>query len=156
MEYDPNAKTMTFTANTVAIWGANNFANVAVTESTITFRGAANLYVLTLQQRDVVTGIEEIGAAPTTFRLAQNYPNPFNPATTIKFQMPATGRVSLGIYNALGQEVRRLVDEEVGAGEHQAVWDGTNVQGQAVSSGLYLYRLQAGSGVETRRMFLLR
>jgi hypothetical protein len=88
---------------------------------------------------------------PTDFALAQNYPNPFNPSTNISYSLPADAHVSLKVYNSLGQEVASLVDEARPAGLHVAVWDASGM-----ASGVYFYRLQAGSYGETKRMTLLK
>ena len=93
---------------------------------------------------------------PARYSLAQNYPNPFNPLTTIRYELPSAGRVSLKVYNMHGQLVRTLVDEHVSAGYHTLVWDGRDEFGQAVSSGIYYYRMVAGTFVETKKMALLR
>ncbi|MCP4709876.1 MAG: T9SS type A sorting domain-containing protein, partial [Planctomycetes bacterium] len=82
--------------------------------------------------------------------LAQNYPNPFNPSTTIAYKLPQSSRVSLKVYNISGQLVRSLVDEHKPAGNYEVVWGGNDNQGQAVSSGKYLYTLKAGDHIETR------
>jgi flagellar hook assembly protein FlgD len=92
---------------------------------------------------------------PLTFRLHQNAPNPFRPATTIRFDLPRRGPVSLRVYDVAGRLVRSLVDgSPLEAGRHEAVWDGRNESGRSVGAGLYFYRLQAGSLSETRRMVL--
>ncbi|MHB8580368.1 MAG: FlgD immunoglobulin-like domain containing protein [Ignavibacteriaceae bacterium] len=93
---------------------------------------------------------------PDQFALSQNYPNPFNPSTTIKYQLAKDTRVSLTIYDMLGQEVRTLVSSEQSAGYYNVVWDGRNANGYQVSSGVYIYRLQAGSFVQTLKMSLLK
>jgi hypothetical protein len=93
---------------------------------------------------------------PDKASLGQNAPNPFNPATTITFALPQAAHVILSVYNALGQEVRRLVDEIRPAGYQTVEWDGRNDQGRPVASGVYLYRLRAGSFTQTRKMVLLR
>jgi len=85
------------------------------------------------------------------FDLKQNYPNPFNPSTTIKFQIPNSNFVTLGIYNLLGQKVATLVNKKLNAGIYTAEW---NAAGFA--SGVYLYRLQAGNYTETKKLILLR
>ena len=90
------------------------------------------------------------------FKLERNFPNPFNPETVLKFNLPEASRVSLNVYNILGQVVRTLVDEELPAGPHSVVWDGKNGQGTDVASGVYFYRLKAGSFESTMRMTLLR
>lgn len=93
---------------------------------------------------------------PTVVSLEQNQPNPFNPSTEIRFTLPAAAKVTLQIYNSLGQEVRRLVDSLWLAGRHVVQWDGANAQGRQVASGVYLYQLRTGTFVQTRKMVLLR
>jgi photosystem II stability/assembly factor-like uncharacterized protein len=88
---------------------------------------------------------------PHEFHLAQNYPNPFNPSTTFTFAIPYSIFVILKVYDVLGREVSILVNEVKEPGRHEVVW---NAQGMA--SGMYLYRLQAGGFVQTRKMLLLR
>jgi hypothetical protein len=88
---------------------------------------------------------------PKTYALGQNYPNPFNPSTSIEFALPKPGFVTLKIYNTLGEEVATLVSEKLPAGKHQRVWEA-----QGLASGVYLYRLQAGEFVQTRKLILLR
>jgi len=93
---------------------------------------------------------------PTTFSLDQNYPNPFNPTTTISFSLPKAGKVTLEVYNILGERVRILVNEEKPAGIHQIVWNGTDKNGVPVSSGIYLYKLTTESFTEVKRMTYLK
>lgn len=93
---------------------------------------------------------------PREYVLYQNYPNPFNGETVIRYGVPRAGRVKLTIYNMLGQEVTRLVDGERAAGIHQAVWDGTDRGGRQVASGVYLYRVEAGSVSESKKMVLVK
>ncbi len=99
---------------------------------------------------------EERNGRPESFRLHQNFPNPFNPSTTIRYELRKGERVKIEIYNLLGQVMRVLVDERQPAGEQAVVWDGRNQWGQEVSSGVYIYRVQVGSRVESRRMALVR
>ena len=86
---------------------------------------------------------------PESFELSQNYPNPFNPSTQIRYGLPAQSRVTVTIYNVLGQDVVRLVDGVQGAGYHEAVWSGMSAGGMSVSSGIYLYKVEATNGVKT-------
>jgi len=88
---------------------------------------------------------------PESFKLEQNYPNPFNPATRIRYQVARTGHVTLTVYNALGQRVRTLVDEEQRDGYYEAVFTGS-----ALPSGIYWYRLQVGNFNQTRKMLLMK
>ena len=89
------------------------------------------------------------------FGLGQNYPNPFNPSTTISFSLPEATSVQLTVHNALGQVVKVLASSTFGAGVHTATWDATDHSGSRVSTGLYIYRLKAGSHIQTRTMLLL-
>lgn len=99
-------------------------------------------------------------AAPTPAAgamLRGNVPNPFNPSTRIRYELPIDGApVRLTIHDLGGRLVRTLVDEAQGAGGHVAPWDGRDNEGQPVSGGVYVYRLAAGSAVETRKMVLLK
>ena len=93
---------------------------------------------------------------PENFALSQNYPNPFNPTTSIEFEIPHREHVTLSIYNSLGQKVRTLLDKELSVGSYSIVWDGKSMDGILVSSGIYLYRIEAGDFVETKKMMLLK
>lgn len=94
---------------------------------------------------------EQVSSLPSEFKVEQNYPNPFNPSTTIRFSIPTTTRLSLKVYNTLGQEVATLAEGEFSAGTYSVQW---NAAGFA--SGVYFYRLQAGSRAETKKLILLK
>ncbi len=85
------------------------------------------------------------------FRLRQNYPNPFNPTTMISFEVPSATEVALNVYDILGQRVMTLVNEEVSSGVHQVQFDGSQL-----ASGVYIYRIEAGDFVKTRKMMLIK
>ncbi|MGB9774211.1 MAG: T9SS type A sorting domain-containing protein, partial [Bacteroidota bacterium] len=94
------------------------------------------------------TGVKEMaGEIPGSFALEQNYPNPFNPSTTISFDVPKQSHLRLAIYDVLGREVKTLVDEEKNPGRYSVTFDASNLP-----SGVYLYRLEAGSFSEVRKM----
>jgi len=93
---------------------------------------------------------------PQVFTLSQNAPNPFNPSTVIGFDLASDMPVHLAVYSASGQKVRELVSGQKSAGWHSVVWDGRDNAGTPVSSGVYLYRLEAGGKSEAKRMLLLR
>jgi flagellar hook assembly protein FlgD len=84
------------------------------------------------------------------------YPNPFNPQTTVEYLLLEDGRVQVAIYDARGSLVRRLVDQTMPAGEHRVTWNGLDGAGQPVGSGIYFVKLATGSGVDTRKMVLLK
>lgn len=88
---------------------------------------------------------------PKDFRLSQNYPNPFNPSTKIKYSIPKEEKVLLTVYNLLGQKISELVNETKPAGNYEVVFDGKNL-----SSGVYLYRLQCGNFINTKKIILLK
>ncbi len=98
-----------------------------------------------------VTGIFNQKVVPTKFGLSQNYPNPFNPTTKIQFTVPQEEQVKLVVFNSLGQEVKILVNEEKRQGSYEVSFDASNLP-----SGIYFYRLQAGSFIETKKMTLLK
>ncbi len=93
---------------------------------------------------------------PSRFALSQNYPNPFNPATTVAFDLPEDSHVVIKIFNILGTEIRTVVAAPYQAGRHRVAWDGRNGIGAPVASGVYLYRIDAGSFTHVKKMMLLR
>lgn len=93
---------------------------------------------------------------PHEFTLTQNFPNPFNPTTTIRYELPQQARVVLKVYNMLGQQVVELVNETQQAGYHTVTWNGRSAVGHAVASGLYIYRLEAGSFSRAKKMLLIK
>ncbi len=99
---------------------------------------------------------EKTQGTPSQFSLTQNYPNPFNLSTLIKYSLPQDAKVQIVIYNILGQKIKNFDLGYQSAGYKSLFWDGMNQSGEAVSSGLYLYRIKAGEFVETKRMTLLK
>ncbi len=99
------------------------------------------------------TSVGSDASKPTEFALHQNYPNPFNPATNIKFDLPSKQFVSLRVYNLLGQEVARLVGEEIAAGRYSIPFSPSRYN---LASGVYLYRIVAGNFVEVKKMVLMK
>ncbi|GEM_PF-1161655 len=96
------------------------------------------------------------GATPQRFAVKQNYPNPFNPSTHILFDLPASGRVSVAVYNILGAEVRSLVDADLSAGSHQIAWDGRSSDGRRLSSGVYYGVVRSREASRTIKMLLMQ
>jgi hypothetical protein len=100
---------------------------------------------------EMLPTVEVDAGLPRTFELAQNYPNPFNPTTAISYQLPVASEVSLKVYDLLGREVATLVNARQDAGRYSVLF-----KGAALASGMYFYRLQAGSFVETKKMMLVK
>ena len=98
---------------------------------------------------EATTGVKSI--KPQSIRLDQNNPNPFNPSTTISFFLPASGNVKLTVHNILGQEVAKLVDGKISAGEHHVIFDGNDI-----ATGMYLYRFVSGDFSMTKKMMLVK
>jgi len=105
----------------------------------------------------VATGIEESNNnTPADYSLKQNYPNPFNPETTIEFQLPETGIVTIKIYNMLGQLIKTLVDEVKSAGSHSVKWNGKYENEKSAVSGIYIYQMKANEYQATKKMITLK
>ncbi|MBI4546891.1 MAG: choice-of-anchor D domain-containing protein [Ignavibacteriae bacterium] len=102
-------------------------------------------------QADIVLRLSSIRTVPTEFSLEQNYPNPFNPITVIRYQLPVNSKVTLKVYNLFGQEVKALVDEIQDAGFKSVQWNAAGF-----SSGVYFYRLTAGSYTNVQKMLLIK
>jgi len=98
-----------------------------------------------------IVSVDDPQQQPLAFALDQNYPNPFNPTTHIRFEVAGSERVTLKVFDLLGREVATLVDHELPPGNHSVIFNGAGL-----ASGTYIYRLQAGNLVESRRMLLLR
>jgi hypothetical protein len=97
------------------------------------------------------SSVESETLTPSLLILHSAYPNPFNPSTTISFSLPSRSYVLLKVFDIMGQEVTTLVNEELPAGNYYRQWDASNI-----SSGVYFYRLQSGSFIETKKIILLR
>ena len=102
-------------------------------------------------QQTTITDVENEETIPTVFKLEQNYPNPFNPSTKIKFAVPEKSNVLIKVYDILGSEVATLVNEEMDAG-----WYENNFNAAGLSSGVYLFRMEAGNFISTKKMIYLR
>jgi hypothetical protein len=103
------------------------------------------------------TAIEEDGGrVPPLCSLSQNIPNPFNLETTIEFRLPEASVVDVSVYNLQGQRIQRLLSGVQRGGHHRVIWDGKDEADREVASGIYLYRLTAGSLTKTRKALLLK
>jgi hypothetical protein len=101
-------------------------------------------------------GIEQMAAVASKFELAKAYPNPFNPSTNIAFKVAQPENVSLVIYNVLGQEVKTLTNTRMEPGQYNLIWNGTDMFGKPVGSGIYFCRMQAGDFVKIQKMTLMK
>ena len=140
---------------------AKEFAEYQITE--IYANGQGDSYPLTggstIQLNNpMVEGIQisKLNVIPLTFYVEQNYPNPFNPETEIRYILPEKGKVDIAVYNTLGQKIKTLLVTEQKAGNHSVKWDGTNADGALQSSGVYFYKIKAGSNMAIRKMVLIK
>jgi hypothetical protein len=108
----------------------------------------------------LTTGVEGKPAAtdnmPVTYSLASNFPNPVHGQTTVRYALPRAGRVSITVYNVMGQKVKTLVDGTMSAGHHSVNWNGRNEGGQAVAAGVYMYKMQAEGFTSARKLVVIR
>jgi hypothetical protein len=130
-----------------------NFAYPTTTASYTASTAGQPLGALTWFDMVVTVDDKPYTQVPNEFRLYSNYPNPFNPTTNIEFSLPEQVHVTLEIYNLLGQRVTTLIAGEMyGPGRHKVVWNGRSQNGMLVSSGVYIYRIQAGDFIDVRKM----
>jgi hypothetical protein len=125
--------------------------SLAITNDQI-YAGTYHSSVWKRSLSELITSVEgQPSELPTQFKLEQNYPNPFNPSTVIRFSVPSSKFVTLKVYNALGQEVATLVNEVKQPGRYEVTWDASGM-----ASGVYLYRMQAGGYIDTKKLILLK
>jgi hypothetical protein len=121
-----------------------------------TYDASGNPVPATVSLDIAVTDVEENPIVPTGYVLGQNYPNPFNPTTNIVFSIPQTEKLTLTIYNMLGQKIATLLDGSFLAGTHVVRWNGRDGLGRQLPSGVYFYRLSTSRFSEARKMVLLK
>jgi len=166
---DPGKANRFFLGSTEGVWVSNDggktwqqinngLTNLRVqciaydTTNKVLYAGTAGAGVFRLFLGAATVGVEKDDhSLPPQFALSQNYPNPFNPSTTIGYSLPKAARVSLRVFNTLGQEVASLMNGEKEAGTYQVTWNAAGMP-----SGVYIYRLQAGGFVESKKLTLLR
>ena len=103
-----------------------------------------------------ILGVSPGTTVPLSFVLHQNYPNPFNPITSLRYDLPEQAQVTLTIYDLIGREVTQLINTTQEAGYRSVQWNAADMHGKPVSTGVYLYQIQAGEFVQTRKMVLLK
>ncbi len=132
--------------------GGNNYTTgVNTDEKYVYAENISEFSIFAVLSSELPTSVTETDELPDAFVLTQNYPNPFNPSTNIRYELPETAEVRLEVFNLLGERVATLVDTRQEAGRHQVSFDAGSL-----SSGVYLYRLQAGDFVQTRKLTLIR
>ncbi len=127
----------------------------AANEEHVTISAAGAQWFMDEIRRPITTGTDTPPLAARA-ALQQNYPNPFNPATVVTFDLAARGHVRVEIYDVLGRRVATMADRVFGAGRHRLSWDGRDSKGRAVASGVYICRLDTGTGQDSRKMILAR
>ena len=140
--------------------GANTIGNVIV--ASLASRKSDGVVVAGTHGRGAfkgttgLTGVDDNGITFNSFELEQNYPNPFNPSTTINFALPQNENVKLQVFNSNGELVRSLINSELSTGSHRIEFNAKDSDGLKLASGIYFYRLRAGSFVEAKKMILLK
>ncbi len=133
----------------------NDTLSFLVTVNTVSFTPEFNSAEITISPSTAISG-DNFPSLPGCFSLAQNYPNPFNSTTIIEYDLPETAKVTLEVFNVLGQSVNQLVSRSQAAGSYSVEWDGCSDDGRPAASGIYFYRLSAGSWSSVKRMALLK
>ncbi len=146
-------------------WWMNHSENVmALTYEDMNCEAAGNYdstaYALVLGVCEYIgldlSQIQNEASMPDSYYLLQNYPNPFNSTTTLRYDLAGHSNVNIIIYDMLGREVKTLINQTQDAGFKSIQWDGTNDYGKQVSDGVYLYRIQAGEYMQTKKMVFLK
>ena len=122
----------------------------------VDYTGAFFTSMDSCQQICMVLYNDEDLLIPSSYNLYKNYPNPFNPITTLRYDIPKDSFVDITIYDMLGNVVNNLVNTYQSSGNKSIQWKATNNQGKTVSAGVYLYKIQAGDFIDTKKMILLK
>lgn len=132
----------------------DNATDIAVSGTFAYVTSGHGLYII--QNELLVVSNDEDPSLPESFELNQNYPNPFNPTTTIQYSLPEVSSVNITVFDIRGQEVTALLEVSKSSGNYEVQWNGLDQSGNAVSTGVYLARLQAGEYTQTIKMLYLR
>ncbi len=146
--------------DTIWHYGASLAKGIGVIEDRY-FEGEFNILqgaIINGVKYGTIVSVEEIaGSTPNKINLYQNYPNPFNPTTTIRYEISNLSNISLIIYDVLGKEIYRMIDDkEYNAGKYSVVWNGLRKDGSKAASGIYFYRLITDKQALSRSMILLK
>ena len=128
-------------------WDFNGFVKSSININDTSKTIKANFINLLKNPLSIKTDVAVNNNSPLKFELYQNFPNPFNPSTQIEFSLPEGSKVSLNVYNLIGQQIADLVDESLGAGLHKVTFNAENLP-----SGIYIYELRANNYVKTKKM----
>ncbi len=132
-------------------WDFKGFVKSSININDTSKTIKANFINLLNNPLSIKTGVTVNKNLPLKFELYQNYPNPFNPSTQIQFSLPEASKVTLNVYNIIGQLVTNLVNESLGAGLHKVTFNG-----YGLPSGIYIYKLRTNNFVKTKKMTLLK
>jgi len=146
--------TWTYTTDNVAVGaGAPTLIIVGVTDD-----DSSAVHIDEFWYNETPTGMSISDDAPiaSSYELGQNYPNPFNPVTTLRYDLPEQTHVNITVYDMLGRQVKTLINHTQDAGYRSVIWNATNDYGKPVSAGIYLYQIQAGGYMQTKKMVLLK
>ena len=136
--------------------GSSNFS-LAENSPSIGIDSTGNPYIMGAFDIGCSEILSNISTQKTSeFKLSNAYPNPFNPITTLKYELPKDSFVDVTVYDLLGNVVNNLVNTNQSSGYKSVQWDATNNQGEPVSAGVYLYKIQAGNFSQTKKMILLK
>ena len=116
----------------------------------------SNSYLYEFQETNTMVTQRTGNEAPSHYSLSAPYPNPFNPTTSIAFEIPVAGFVTMAVYNSLGQKIANLTDHWYEAGKHIVTWDGNDSQDRPAATGVYLYTIEAGRFKQSGKMLLLK
>ena len=148
----------------VEIESSSVFEYSYLSNQVVHLKGIAEHYIDDTQRQYIINFFESSESElsndgeiiPTNFYLEEPYPNPFNPVTSLRYDLPEQAQVTLTVYDLMGREVTRLVNTTQKAGYRSVQWNATDSFGKAVSAGVYLYQIQAGEFVQTKKMVLLK
>ncbi len=144
-------------STSTGIWTINGTFGATGNEASGTWSFDVSGTVCSANWGPIILSVEEVsGGIPERFILAQNYPNPFNPMTTIDFQLPEPSHVVIKVYDIYGREVRTLIRKQYVAGRYYLTWDARDDYGDFVSSGIYIYEIQAGKFSQAKKMMLVK